>query len=129
MPPEGSTQVSRALEELTSPLAGLYNARIGSSSFRNDGQVELLSGYYQTAQGGKSSPGPRANRYFTTLVLEFPRQASLSWYLTPDEKRVIDKSAEGTEGSNKGTFVSSTRYQNRIGDLVEWWKTHVQNGQ
>jgi hypothetical protein len=130
VPPESSTQVSRALEELTSPLEGLDNARVASCSFRNDGQVELLSAYYQKARGGKGSPGPPANRYFTTVVLEFPYKASLSWYLTPAEKDLIDKSAAGIEGRrDEENFVSPTRYHNRIEDLVGWWKAPVQGGE
>jgi hypothetical protein len=126
VPPEGSSQVSRALEELTSPLEGLDNARIGSSSFRNDEQLELLSAYYQKLRGGKRGSGSPANRYFTTVVLEFPYTASLSWYLTPAEKKLIDGSARGTEGrTQEGPFVSATRYRNRIEDLVEWWKAPV----
>jgi hypothetical protein len=35
--------LSRGLEFLTTPPAGLYNARVGSSSFRNDGLLEILS--------------------------------------------------------------------------------------
>jgi hypothetical protein len=40
---DGSDAVSRGLEELTSPLEGLYNARVSSCSFRNDGQLKLLA--------------------------------------------------------------------------------------
>src|SRR5205823_123205 len=42
---EGSTEFTRAVEEPFSPLEGLDNARVGSSSFRNDGQLELLTLY------------------------------------------------------------------------------------
>jgi len=41
--PDGSSALSRGLEFLTTPPAGLYNARVGSSSFRNDGLLEILS--------------------------------------------------------------------------------------
>jgi predicted acylesterase/phospholipase RssA len=130
VPPEGSTQVSRALEELTSPLEGLDNARIGSSSFRNDGQLELLSAYFHKARGGKGRPGPAANRYFTTVILEFPYEVSLSWYLTPAEKKLIYGAAAGTEGrSDESGYISPARYRNRIDDLVEWWKAPVRDGE
>jgi hypothetical protein len=39
---DGTTSLTRALEELTSPPEGLFNAGFASSSFRNDGQLELL---------------------------------------------------------------------------------------
>jgi hypothetical protein len=45
---EGSTSLSRAFEELFSPLEGLNNGRNGSSSFRNDGQLELLSQFLRS---------------------------------------------------------------------------------
>src|SRR5262249_27759477 len=89
IPPDPSTQLSRATEEATSPLEGLYNARVGSSSFRNDGQAELLSAFYRkgTAEGKARSDPPisQEERYFSTVILEFPGHASLSWYLSKAE--------------------------------------------
>jgi hypothetical protein len=40
--PDSTTSLTRSGEELTSPPEGLYNAAFASSSFRNDGQLELL---------------------------------------------------------------------------------------
>jgi hypothetical protein len=90
----------------------------------------LLSEFYQKMRGGKGSPGPRRSRYFTTVLLEFPTEVSLSWYLTPAEKDLISKCAAGIEAkSDEETFLSPTRFPNRIDDLVEWWKAPVRNGQ
>ena len=41
--PEQSTSLSRSVEELFTPLQALDNGRVGSASFRNDGQLELPS--------------------------------------------------------------------------------------
>lgn len=117
--PDGSTEFSRAVEELTSPPEGLYNARVASSSFRNDGQLELLSSFFREAEfspdrrrlraKGKNvkelpvrqqdapapppevaSVVPRINdRFFATVVFEYQGQASLNWYLTRAERQMI----------------------------------------
>jgi hypothetical protein len=41
--PDATTALSRGLEFLTTPPAALFAARVGSSSFRNDGLLEILS--------------------------------------------------------------------------------------
>lgn len=41
--PETSSTLSRGLEFLTTPPSALFSARVGSSSFRNDGLLEILS--------------------------------------------------------------------------------------
>jgi hypothetical protein len=135
VPRETSTQISRTLEELTSPLEGLDNARIGSSSFRNDGLLELLSAYHRERTTGQESPGPWQNRRFTTVSLEFPYKVSLSWYLTPFEKRLIARSVQSsqpeeipeeiTQYREGDYFVSFTRFPNRVDNLIEWWKAPV----
>jgi hypothetical protein len=125
VPPEGSTQVSRSVEELTSPLEGLDNARIGSSSFRNDGQVELLSAYYRNETTGRAGPGLRQNRYFSTAIFEFPCKASLSWHLTPKEKELIDRSALGIVTRDEECDLFSNHVRNRIDALLEWWDAPV----
>lgn len=42
-PPDDTTPITRGLEFLTTPPTALFNARVGSSSFRNDGLLEILS--------------------------------------------------------------------------------------
>jgi hypothetical protein len=122
--PDPSSQLSRAVEELTSPLEGLYEARAGSSAFRNDGQVELLSLFTEAKSfGGRKSatdnPGPQMARFFTTVVFEYSGQASLSWYLPPDEVWDISECAEGKA---KGGAPDPGPIQERIGHLLEWWQ-------
>jgi hypothetical protein len=69
-----STELSRAVEELFSPLEGLDNARVGSSSFRNDGQLELLTQYMVQ----KKVP-------FQVVNFEFAGKAALNWRLSDEE--------------------------------------------
>jgi hypothetical protein len=143
VPAEASSQVSRAFEDLTDPLEGMNSARIASAAFRNDGQLELLSSFYRMSR--RVTSGPMTERWFQTVIFEFPQQASLSWYLTPEERRLIDRSARGTEGywdwpqekkdaldnapgrkndefRRDDFFVNFRRVQIRIGWLIQWWK-------
>jgi predicted acylesterase/phospholipase RssA len=111
--------ISRALEELTSPVEGLNNARVGTSSFRNDGLLELLSTYFEQV---RNEPGsglvPHKSRYFTVVNFEFPGHVALSWHLSAKEKRQI-----------RDTFApesqQSADLRAKIGALVEWWKAPV----
>lgn len=41
--PDDTSAISRGLEFLTTPPTALFSARVGSSSFRNDGLLEILS--------------------------------------------------------------------------------------
>lgn len=113
--------VSRSLEELTSPLEGLNNGRVGTCSFRNDGLLELLSSYFETL---RSEPNwekiPQSKRFFTVVNFEFPGHAALSWYLSKEEKTQI-----------KDTFGERTRDDEvkamnaKIEALLKWWKDDV----
>ena len=61
--PEESTSVSRTLEELVTALEGLDSGRVGSASFRNDGQVELLTKFLdarRTLRAAKDAKDPAA---------------------------------------------------------------------
>jgi hypothetical protein len=113
--------VSRSLEELTSPLEGLNNGRVGTCSFRNDGLLELLSSYFEQTRG---EPGweklAQSKRYFTVVNFEFPGHAALSWYLSQEEKAQI-----------KDTFGEGQRWDEvqamraKIDALIKWWKDDV----
>jgi len=110
--------LSRSLEEITSPIEGLNNGRVGTCSFRNDGLLELLSTYYEQV---RNEPGsgqlPQANRYFTVVNFEFPGHVSLSWHLSEGEKQQM-----------RETFVDPVRaadLDSRIAALLEWWKAEV----
>src|SRR5262249_22443909 len=72
--PDESTELSRALEELFSPWEGMANARVGSSSFRNDGQLELLT-KFMAKQGID----------FQVVNSEFAGRAAMNWRLSQGE--------------------------------------------
>ncbi|HLJ97219.1 MAG TPA: patatin-like phospholipase family protein [Gemmataceae bacterium] len=113
VPEDSSSQVSRAIEELTSPLEGLNEGRIGSSSFRNDGQVELLSAFAGIAFARSQRQGKRVTsqteQFFTTVIFEYEGPASLSWHLTQKEIVDIDVRAKGSPMREK------------IDLLLDWW--------
>ena len=111
---------SRSLEELTSPLEGLTNARVGTSSFRNDGLLELLSVYFEQM---RNEPGsgklPQANRFFTVVNFEFPGHVALSWHLSKGEKEQIRRTFEDKDDDRCAELDS------KIAALLEWWKADV----
>jgi hypothetical protein len=110
--------LSRSLEELTSPIEGLTNGRVGTSSFRNDGLLELLSQHFEHLRGEPGSGKvPHANRYFTVVNFEFPGHAALSWHL-----------ARGEKAQMKATFTDPVRaaeLESKILALLEWWQADV----
>ncbi|WP_020473174.1 patatin-like phospholipase family protein [Zavarzinella formosa] len=113
-----SSLLSRSLEEITSPLEGLTNGRVGTCSFRNDGLLELLSTYFEQMRGEPGSGKlPHSQRFFTVVNFEFPGHASLSWHLSGEEERQM-----------KGTFAEKERAEDlrmKIAQLIEWWKSDV----
>ena len=123
---KGLTSVlSRSLEELTSPLEGLNNGRVGTCSFRNDGLLELLSTYFEQV---RSEPGSGAisqsQRFFTVVNFEFPGHVALSWHLSNGEKEQIRRSfrSDGLAGE-RANEVKELR--SKIDALIEWWNADV----
>lgn len=115
-----SSLVSRSLEELTSPLEGLTNARVGTSSFRNDGLLELLSVYFEQLRGEPGSGKlPQANRFFTVVNFEFPGHVALSWHLSKGEKEQIRRTFTDPNDDRCAELES------KIAALLEWWKAEV----
>jgi predicted acylesterase/phospholipase RssA len=112
--------LSRSVEELTSPLEGLSNARVGTCSFRNDGLLELLSVYFEHI---RNEPGsgqlPQANRFFTVVNFEFPGHVALSWHLAKGEKEQIRQTFADPDDDRCAELES------KIGALLEWWKADV----
>jgi hypothetical protein len=124
--PDGSTNLTRSVEELTSPPEGMYNATFGSSSFRNDGLLELYSQFYdlrqeakwrkrgkQTKGPGQMKPARRELEELPFLIanLEFNKKASLSWYLSQTEKNDIEEDGRAL--------------RKVIKRLTKWWKDGV----
>lgn len=110
--------VSRSLEELTSPLEGLNNGRVGTCSFRNDGLLELLSTYFSQL---RNEPGSgliaHKHRFFTVVNFEFPGHAALSWHLSAGEREEIRRSFD-----HPGRAPALNA---KIDSLLEWWKADV----
>lgn len=76
-----SSWLEQGTKEWTTPLAAGMSAREASMSFRNDEQIRDLD--YMLNRNR-----PNADR-FTTLVIECPVKASLSWSLTKVETEAI----------------------------------------
>jgi hypothetical protein len=113
-----SSLLSRSLEEITSPIEGLNNGRVGTCSFRNDGLLELLSTYFERERG---EPGPRecaqARRFFTVVNFEYPGHVALSWHLAKSEKEQILSALSDPQASKE--------VRSKIESLLEWWKSDV----
>jgi predicted acylesterase/phospholipase RssA len=111
---------SRALEEITSPLEGLNNGRVGTTSFRNDGLLELLSKYFEQA---RNEPGadrlPQARRFFTVVNFEFPGHVALSWHLSAGEREQIRRTALDP------SLEAAAQLESKIAALIEWWNADV----
>jgi hypothetical protein len=72
------------------PLEGLSTARQANMSFRNDEQVEVLS---NVINNWPDSP-VRNRGFFTTVVFECPKEASLNWAITNQERQDIERGFE-----------------------------------
>jgi predicted acylesterase/phospholipase RssA len=129
--PDDSSFWRRALEELTSPGEGLYNARTSSSSFRNDGELALLDKYRR--ESGKSLPEWRDSK-FLVFNFELGANASLSWYLSEYEKQLIrceadklarrnpeDVSIQDAAEADCPPEPDSGDTVRRFDDLFAWW--------
>ncbi|MBM3983716.1 MAG: hypothetical protein FJ304_26290 [Planctomycetes bacterium] len=119
---EGSTRLTRALEEISSPVEGLYNARVGSSSFRNDGQLEILTqflGKIEAELGDQPRAAP-TDRLFQVVNFEFHERAALSWYLSDTERRKV------SEAMNKRVPEFDIDYRQRIQFIRKWWASEYQ---
>ncbi len=74
---QGSSDVARGLEGLSSPPEALLTARESVMLFRNDARLEALGDLFASAGYPED--------FFTTTVFEFRGEASLSWTLSPEE--------------------------------------------
>jgi predicted acylesterase/phospholipase RssA len=117
--PETSSGITRSTEEMSSPFEGLYNARVSSSSFRNDGQLELLSQFWSYGWGGAGKTAvrkPHQDRVFQVVNFEFPSHAALSWYLSTRERDRL-KSAMTQNVPNQPNYLL------RVEKIHKWWKS------
>jgi predicted acylesterase/phospholipase RssA len=115
------TMLSRSLEELTSPIEGLNNGRVGTCSFRNDGLLELLSTYFvQLRQEPPAGKLPHERRFFTVVNFEFPGHVALSWHLSQKEKNQMRDTFKDPDNDPRASELKS-----KIDALLEWWKADV----
>src|SRR5439155_25446313 len=100
----GSGGLGISLEEFTSPLEGLYNSRDGSSSFRNDGQLGLLTQYLDRT-------GPvKGTARFAVATFECDQPAPLSWYLSIAERDAM------------WNAIQRPAHERRLQAILKWWK-------
>jgi hypothetical protein len=100
---DATWQLSRSIEWLTGPAAGINSAWQAAMSFHNDLQVQSLSDSLNTEQ----------REFFTTVVFECPQEIALNWYITTKDRNKIKKGFPGPEGSANA---------NALERLKEWWK-------
>jgi hypothetical protein len=117
---EDSSSLARTTEEFSSPIEALFSARIASSSFRNDGQLELLGQFQllkkdqelQQQFGFPASPDQKPLTWkespFLVVNFELDKTASLSWYLSNREKGEIKEAGENLRP--------------KIQRIFEWWE-------
>jgi hypothetical protein len=109
--PDNSSIPRRAVEELTSPPEGLYNASTSSSSFRNDGQLELLD-EFEHLRRKVSRPANWKDSPILVVDFELGDEVSLSWYLSNQENDKINTDAAELTSQKKGW---------RLEELKSWW--------
>jgi hypothetical protein len=95
VPPESSNLFTRTVEEFLSPLEGLDNARVASSSFRNDGQLEMVSRYFGLAST------PENPIKFTVVNFEYSGPACMNWRLTKKELEDLKNKAKSENNIKK----------------------------
>ena len=88
---------------LGSPWQGLGRARHASMMYRNDEQVESVN---ESLDNARDEDRQRV----MTVVFDCETDASLSWYLTDDEKNNMKKE------------ISKPRFANKLRALKHWWK-------
>src|SRR5262249_14183252 len=118
--PSSSTGLSRSTEQLFSPLEGLFSARIGSSSFRNDGLLALMSQFWLFHEGdvnrNEAYREDPADRPFQVVNFELPDPAALSWHLTTRERNRIGAVLASP------THPGAVDYPSRIDQVLRWWR-------
>ncbi|HUR53897.1 MAG TPA: patatin-like phospholipase family protein [Gemmataceae bacterium] len=123
---DGSTGLSRATEEVSSPLEGLDNARVASSSFRNDESLEILTQFWEMRRWGvdkRQVDEPQTNKIFQVITFELPDPAALSWYLSQREsKRIQDTALQGRDERKETEYL-----RNQIRLMMKWWAAPGRN--
>ena len=113
---ESSSGMSRSTEELLSPVEGLYNARVGTSSFRNDGGLALLSQLNRDTNNQMANDQATLQKYqwFQVVTFELPKPVALSWYLSATERESIQQAIQSDP---------KLAFYRRFNALNLWWVT------
>jgi hypothetical protein len=102
VPADGTSfgaRVQRALEGLTTPIEGMFQARGAAMRFRNDAELDAVSQSYEATFG---------DDFVLTQVFELKGEVSLSWYLTSAELRLI------------GEQLASPAIRRKLQDVETW---------
>jgi hypothetical protein len=112
-----SRYTGKGSEWITSPIEGVSSARYSINSFRNDEQVEALSNLFHWTQ----THHPVQKGFYTTVVFECPKEASLSWAVSERESQDIRRGFR--PDLNDPAFSDGARRNaERLDALEEWWK-------
>jgi hypothetical protein len=123
---DGSNSINRCLEELTSPPQGLLSARVSSSSFRNDEQLELLGqvGKLRHQEKGLQDGGQNTQKGLTyesdpylIVTYECQAQASLSWRLSKREQDDINRNVNRLSSSSNNNPDTPEKFDR----ILKWW--------
>jgi hypothetical protein len=100
LPPDDTSCVGRlmrALEGVTSPIAGLFAAREAGMDFRNDAQLEAVMEAFR-----------RAHIPVATTIFELKGELALSWRLSSAERNAL------------GEQLESNPIKKKIADVARW---------
>ncbi len=111
------TTAELGTEWLTTPPAGLYQARVSSNMLRNDNLLHLLHQRVRQRFGGALP--------FVTPAFELPAggDVSLSYTLTEEEKKLIDKCLPGgPERPDDAQLAAEVdQLEQRVNAFVNWF--------
>jgi hypothetical protein len=107
----------RGSQWLTSPIEGATSARYSINSFRNDEQIEALSNLIHFLKPDR----PVRPGFYTTVVFECPKEASLSWAVTPQEADDI-RNGFSPDQIEPGFSEGARKNADRLNLLETWWK-------
>jgi hypothetical protein len=100
-------QLSRSIEWLTGPAAGVDSAWQSAMSFHNDVQVQTLSNFFNLFNNASKDD------FFTTVVFECPKEIALNWYIAEKEKDSIRQGFREAAGSAN---------REALEHLQQWWE-------
>ena len=99
--PRPETALARGLDELSAPPVAMLAARESVSLFRNDTKLDWLMQAFRS-RGFEEG-------FFTAALFEFTGEASLSWYLSQNERDALEDCATGVP------------VQSKLAELRKWW--------